>query len=80
MPKFKLHIMHCMLGYGLYHYNYASGREGDWFVVVLASQKNYVSLSIYGCDKNGYFAEKIKNRLGKVSIGRSCIRSRNSKT
>ena len=63
-----------MLGYGLYHYKYASGREGDWFVVGLASQKNYVSLDICACDKDGYLAENNQSRLGKVSVGRSCIR------
>ena len=35
-----------MLGYGRYHYKYASGREGDWVTVALASQKNYISLCI----------------------------------
>lgn len=73
-PKLKPHVMHGMLGYGQYHYKYASGREGDWFVVGLASQKNYISLYICACDKGGYLAEKNKGRLGKVSVGRSCIR------
>ncbi len=74
MPKLKPHIIHGMLGYGLYHYKYASGREGDWFVVGLASQKNYVSLYIRAYDKDGYLAENNQSRLGKVSVGRSCIR------
>jgi hypothetical protein len=74
VPKLKPQIMHGMLGYGLYHYQYASGREGDWFVVGLASQKNYVSLYICACDKDGYLAEKNKSRLGKVCVGRSSIR------
>lgn len=65
--------MHGILGYGLYHYKYASGREGDWFVAGLASQKNYASLYIYACDKDGYLAENNQGRLGKVSVGRSCI-------
>jgi len=73
-PRLKPHVMHGMLGYGQYHYKYASGREGDWFVVGLASQKNYISLYICACDKDGYLAEKNKDRLGKVSLGRSCIR------
>lgn len=73
-PQLKPHIMHGMLGYGQYHYKYASGREGDWFVIGLASQKNYISLYICACDRDGYLAEKNKARLGKVSVGRSCIR------
>lgn len=74
VPALKPHIMHGMLGYGMYHYKYASGREGDWFIIGLASQKNYVSLYICACDKDGYLAEKNKDRLGKVSVGRSCNR------
>jgi hypothetical protein len=70
VPKLKPHIIHGMLGYGLYHYKYASGREGDWFVVGLASQKNYIC----ACDKDGYLAENNQSRLGKVSVGRSSIR------
>jgi len=65
--------MNGILVYGLYHYKYASGREGDWFVVGLASQKNYVSLYTCACDKDGYLAENNQDRLGKASVGRSCI-------
>ena len=73
VPKLKPHIIHVMLGYGLYHYEYASGRDGDWFVVGLASQNNYVSLYICACDTDGYLAESNQSRLGKVLVGRSCI-------
>ena len=63
-----------MLGYGPYHYKYASGREVDWFVVCLASQKNYISLYICTCDDGGYLVENNMERLGKVSTGKSCVR------
>ncbi len=42
VPKLKPGIHTGMIGYGTYHYKYASGREGDWPVVALASQKNYI--------------------------------------
>ena len=73
-PEFAPGIGHGMLGYGPYHYKYASGREGDWFVVCLASQKNYISLYICACDVGGYLVENNRERLGKVSTGKSCIR------
>ena len=73
-PALKPHVAHGMLGYGPFHYKYASGREGDWFVVGLASQKNYISLYLCAAESDGYLAEKNKDRLGKVSVGRSCIR------
>lgn len=74
-PALKPSIQSGMLGYGTYHYKYASGREGDAAVVGLASQKNHISLYL-GCstDGEGYLAEKNRDRLGKVFVGRSCIR------
>lgn len=73
-PGLKPHIVYGMLGYGPYHYKYASGREGDGAVVALASQKNYISLYISAGDKDGSLAEKNREKLGKVSVGKSCIR------
>ena len=74
-PGLKPSIQFGMLGYGTYHYKYASGREGEAAVVALASQKNHISLYL-GCaaDGDGYLAEKNRERLGNVSVGRSCIR------
>jgi uncharacterized protein YdhG (YjbR/CyaY superfamily) len=63
-----------MIGYGDYHYRYASGREGDWFVIGVASQKQYISVYVCASDEHGYLAESRKDRLGKVSVGKSCIR------
>lgn len=63
-----------MVGYGMFHYNSKSGREGDWPVVALANQKNYISLYISALEDGQYVAEKRKSELGKVSVGRSCIR------
>jgi uncharacterized protein YdhG (YjbR/CyaY superfamily) len=64
-----------MLGYGKYHYRYPTGREGDWMLVGVASNKNYISLYVTaeGPD-GGYLAEAYKERLPKASIGKSCIR------
>jgi len=73
-PSLKPHMQSGMIGYGPFHYKYASGREGDWFVVGLASQKNYMSLYVCMTDGNQYIAEKYKKQLPKTSIGRSCIR------
>lgn len=67
-------MLYGMIGYGPYHYKYKSGREGDWCYIGLASQKNYVSLYLCVADKDGYLAENNKDRLGKVSVGKSCIR------
>lgn len=64
-----------MLGYGAYHYRYASGREGDWMLVGLASNKRYISLYVTAGRPDGrYLAEAYADRLPAASIGRSCIR------
>ncbi len=74
VPDLKPHMKFGMLGYGTYHYKYSSGREGDWMVIGLANQKNYISL--YACLSDGkkYIAEKHKSELPKANIGKSCIR------
>lgn len=74
-PNLKPFIVHGMIGYGPYHYRYASGREGESAHICLASQKQYMSLYL-GCDADGYPAEENAHRLGKVSVGKSCIRFR----
>lgn len=73
-PTLRPYMQSGMLGYGKYHYKYASGREGDWCVVGLASQKNYMSLYVCMVENNKYLAEMYKKDLGKVSVGKSCIR------
>ncbi|MBA2278840.1 DUF1801 domain-containing protein [Candidatus Saccharibacteria bacterium] len=70
----NIFMLYGMIGYGKYHYKYASGREGDWAVIGLASQKNYVSVYLCAADKDGYIAENNKDRLGKVNVGKGCIR------
>ncbi|OGH13186.1 MAG: hypothetical protein A2687_05200 [Candidatus Levybacteria bacterium RIFCSPHIGHO2_01_FULL_38_26] len=74
IPNLKPHILYGMIGYGSYHYKYASGREGEWSVVLLASQKNYISVYVCGVKDGKYIAEAHKKDFPKASIGKSCIR------
>lgn len=74
VPKLKPVVVHGMLGYGPYHYRYESGREGDSAVVALASQKQYISLYLMAIEDGVYLAEANRARLGKVSVGKCCIR------
>lgn len=76
VPSLKPHMQWGMIGYGPFHYKYASGREGDWFSVGLASQKNYMALYVCEADGKEYLAEKYKKDLPKANIGKSCIRFR----
>lgn len=74
VPKLTPYIETGMLGYGRFHYKSKSGREGDWAIIGLASQKNYISLYICATEDNEYIAEKNKSLFPKASIGKSCIR------
>ena len=63
-----------MMGYGTYHYRYASGREGDWMRLGIANNKQYISLYCCVGDERGYVAERYRERLPKADIGKSCVR------
>jgi hypothetical protein len=73
-PKQKPFMIAGMIGYGPFHYKSKSGREGDWALIGLANQKNYISLYVCAADGKQYVAEKYVKDLPKTSIGRSCIR------
>jgi hypothetical protein len=73
-PSLKPHFAYNMLGYGSFKYKNYKKDIIDWPTVSLASQKNYVSLYICAVDHGEYIAEKHKKDLGKVSVGKSCIR------
>ncbi len=74
LPTLQPHILAGMIGYGTYHYRYASGKEGDWSLVALASQKNYISLYVCAIESEKYLAEEYKDKLPKANVGKSCIR------
>lgn len=59
-----------IIGFGSYHYRYASGREGDWFITGLSPRKAY--LSIYIMPGYGEFQE-VMDRLSKFKQGKSCL-------
>ena len=59
-----------MVGFGSYHYRYASGREGDWFLTGFAPRKSNISLYIMaGFDR----FDSLMRDLGKYKTGKSCL-------
>jgi hypothetical protein len=63
-----------IVGFGSYHYAYASGREGDWMALGFAPRKG--RLTLYLMDGfAGY--EELLARLGKHSTGKSCLYVKN---
>ena len=75
-PDLEPRIQSGHLAYGTYRYRYASGREGEWPPIGLASQKRYISLYFMATVGDRYLAESYKERLPKADIGRSCVRFR----
>jgi len=73
-PQLKPFIQIGILAYGPWHYKSASGREGDWFRIGVASNKNYVSLYICGMDGKEYVAPRYKKALPKANVGKCCVR------
>ncbi len=59
-----------IVGFGNYHYRYASGREGEWFLTGFSPRKQNLTLYIIsGFD--GY--SSLLENLGKYTTGVSCL-------
>lgn len=59
-----------IVGFGSYHYKYASGREGDWMLTAFSPRKQNLTLYIMsGFSKY----EELLDKLGKHKIGKSCL-------
>ena len=74
MPDLDPHVDSGMLGYGPFHYRYASGREGDASLLGLSSRKRHISLYVLCETDTGYLAAQYAERLPKADIGKSCVR------
>lgn len=59
-----------IVGFGNYHYKYASGREGDWFLVGFSPRVQALTLYIM----SGFDAyNDLLSALGKFTTGKSCL-------
>ncbi len=77
VPYMERWFAYNMLGYGKFKYIDYKKQENEWPIIALASQKNYVSLyvcAIHPEHGDKYIAEVYEKDLGKVSVGKSCIR------
>jgi hypothetical protein len=59
-----------IIGFGDYHYKYASGREADWFSAGFSPRKQNLTLYLMSGFR-GY--EETLSRLGKYSTGKGCL-------
>lgn len=59
-----------IVGYGSYHYEYASGHSGDSCLVGFSSRKGEMSVYLMAVGEEG---EKLFAALGKHRRGKSCL-------
>lgn len=59
-----------IVGFGSYHYKYASGREADWMLTGFSPRKQNITLYIMSGFER--YRELLK-KLGKYSTGASCL-------
>ena len=59
-----------IVGFGTFHYKYASGREGDWLVTGFSPRKNDLTLYLMmGFEQH----RELMQRLGKYKTSKSCL-------
>lgn len=73
-PKLKPFFAYNMIGYGSFKYRNYKKQIVDWPIIALANQKNYISIYVCALEGGRYIAEKYSAELGKVDVGKSCIR------
>ncbi len=59
-----------IIGFGTYHYVYASGKEGDWMRIGFSPRKGKISLYLM-CEVDQQ--QDILDRIGKYKNGKSCF-------
>jgi len=59
-----------IIGFGQYHYKYASGHEGDAPLLGFSPRKSAISLYVYS---GGNEHRHLVDQLGKFKIGKACI-------
>jgi hypothetical protein len=64
-----------LIGFGQYHYRYATGHEGDAALVGFSPRKQNLTLYLMGCyvnpGDNKY--DELFQQLGKHKLGKSCL-------
>ncbi len=57
-----------IIGFGDYHYKYASGRENDWFITGFSPRVQNLTLYM-----TGGFDGEVLRKLGKYKTGKGCL-------
>ena len=60
-----------IIGFGTYHYRYASGHEGDSALVSFSPRRPHLAIYLIGGFENRY--QRVLIRLGPHKTGKSCL-------
>ena len=59
-----------IVGFGSYHYKYASGREGDWMLIGFSPRKSDLTLYVHAGAPD---VDALVDSLGKLKRGKGCL-------
>ena len=59
-----------IVGFGSYHYKYASGQEGDWPLICFSPRKQNLTLYVLSGSNE---ENELLQKLGKHTTGKSCL-------
>lgn len=59
-----------IVGFGDYHYKYASGQEGDWFLAGFSPRKQALTLYLMS---GVQYHQDLLDKLGKHTTGKGCL-------
>lgn len=59
-----------IVGFGTYHYRYASGQEGDWMLLGFSPRKQSLTLYVMAGFAS---AEPLLKKLGTFKTGKACL-------
>ena len=75
VPELEPELSGTTIGYGKYRYRYPSGREGDWYRVLLSVNRKSISIHVMGQEDGRYLPEVRAGEFPKAHVGQSCVRS-----
>jgi len=63
-----------IIGFGEYHYRYASGREGNWPLTAFSPRKQNITIYLnYGFEED----VELMSKLGRYKTGKACLYIKN---
>ena len=68
-----------LVGYGHYHYRYASGRTGEYFMIGIGNRKRYIAIYANAADGDRYLVETFQRSPARVQNWQELYRGAGSR-